>query len=483
MVFAYEPEAAAVFTQYEFLRDENSTQFCYLVVDCGGGTVDIAAQKVIKQDGNIVIHYIAPPHGDKCGGFAVNDQFEKLFIKILQISSENFKRLKINCAVQWNKLMNENFEHSKITLDPNDEFSPITLQVPTKIYNEIKKLTGKPLEDLIDEYGDENIEWDEDEPGFVLKYPVIEKLFKPVLDEICMLIKTVLAKEECNEIKTILLVGGFAESAHLFQRIKDTFGNKYCVKRSSTPTFSVVKGAVLCGQQERLIKPLLQNMDNQPTIVEPCHGSADTQLVSDSTQLAAYNSPSGSQPPTVQTGKYLPPSTQPIKSSMETVKHLPPALTKHLPIVLSRKMKYTIGVQTVEEFNINDHDINKVTVYDKMQYCKDIFYTLVRANESIHAENPKRVHKFRPATEKQPNCVINIFASEKEDVKYIDDEGCQHRAKVEIDIPECDTNLSREVHLCVNFYSTEVEIETYSVTNSEVKERIPVKYQFFHAQS
>ena len=482
MVFAYEPEAAALFTQYDFLQGD--VQFCYLVVDCGGGTVDIAAHKITKQDGNIVINDIAPPHGGNCGGFAVNDQFERLLIDILNIPSEEFKQLKINCAVQWNTLMNEKFEYSKISLDPDDEFSAITLQVPTKIYDEIEKITGKPLEDLIDEYGNENIEWDEDESGFVLNYPVIENLFKPVLDDICGLIKTVLAKEKCNKIETILLVGGFAESANLFQRIETTFGSKYHVNRSSTPAYSVVKGAVLCGQQERLIKPLLENMDNQPTTLEPHNEYADTQPVSDSTQFAACGTPpSVSQPPIVQTGKHLPPSRQPVNSPMETVKHLPPALTKHLPIILSRKMKHTIGVETVEKFKVDNHDVNKLVLIDKEQYCKDIFFPLVRANESVHAGSPKRVHKFLPATEKQCKCVINIFASEQEDVKYIDDEGCQHRAKVEIDIPECDTNLSREVHLCVNFYNTEVEIEAYSMINSEVKERVAVEYQFFHAQS
>ena len=93
MVLAYEPEAAALFTQYDFLHSEESfIQFCYLVVDCGGGTVDIAAHKITKQHGNIVIDDIAPPHGGNCGGFAVNHQFEKLMINILNASPEQFKQ-------------------------------------------------------------------------------------------------------------------------------------------------------------------------------------------------------------------------------------------------------------------------------------------------------------------------------------------------------------------------------------------------------
>ena len=485
MVFAYEPEAAALFTQYDFLHSEECfIEFCYLVVDCGGGTVDIAAHKITKQHGHIIINDIAPPHGGNCGGFAVNDQLEKLLKDILKISPEKFQQLKIDYAVQWNTLMNETFEKNKITLDPEDELSSITLEVPTKIYAEIKKVAGKPFEELIEDYGDENIEWDEDESAIVLNYSVIDKLFEPVLDEICELIKTVLAKIERNKVKTILLVGGFAESANLFKKIKDTFGKDYNVNRSSTPAFSVVKGAVLCGQQEKLIKPLLENIKNQPSTPPQKNEATNVEPTVDSTQLASQRNASATESATEQTKEYpsQSPSAQPVESPMQIVKYLPPAITKHLPFVLSRKMKHTIGLETVEEFQNDKHDVSKLDVIDKEQYCKDVFFTLVRANESVQAGSPKRVYKFAPATEKQSVCIVNIFASTQEIVKYIDDEGCKLRGKVEINVPEQDTSLSREIEVCVNFYNTEIEIEVYSVCNNEVK-KIPVDYEFFHTQS
>jgi len=83
VVFAYEPEAAALFTQYDILvSQQNITQTNYLVVDCGGGTVDIATQAVIKQEGQMYIASLSSPEGGNCGGFAVNDQFEKLICGI-----------------------------------------------------------------------------------------------------------------------------------------------------------------------------------------------------------------------------------------------------------------------------------------------------------------------------------------------------------------------------------------------------------------
>ena len=453
MVFAYEPEAAALFTQYDFLHNEE-TQFCYLVVDCGGGTVDLAAQKVSKQNGNIIIENLLPPHGGNCGGFAVNGQFEKLMKNILNIPAEKFKQLKINCAVQWTLLMNRRFEESKVTLDPKDVNTPKYIMIPSKICKEVEKITNKSFEELIADYGDENIEWYDGESSIVLNYSAIDKLFEPVLNDICTLINSVLDKQECNEVKTILLVGGFAESYHLFNQIKVTFGKDYEVCRSSTPTYSVVKGAVLCGQQEILIKPLLEKMEGLAVEHPP-----EIQSVPQHTTPA--------------TDKQIPQPT------MQIIKDLPPATTKHLPFILSRKMKYTIGVQTVEEFRNGYHDVEKLVVIDNEQYCEGIFHTLVKANESVYAGIPKRVYKFHPASTEQSTCVISIYASSKENVRYVDEEGCKHRTNVEIsNLPTSDTDLSREVELHINFFSTQVEITAYSVINSENKKEVTVDYEF-----
>ena len=473
MMFAYEPEAAALFTQYDFLHSEECfMEFSYLVVDCGGGTVDIAAQKVTKQHGNIVVENLVPPHGDICGGFAVNNQFEKLMNNILNISAEKFKQLKINCAVQWSFLINRHFEESKITIDPKNVSTPMFLTLPSKICKEIENTTGKSFEELLGRYGDENIEWDENESAIILHYSAVNKLFAPVLDKICKLIKNVLAKQECKTIETILLVGGFADSPHLFKRIEDRFGGDCKVCRSSTPTYSVVKGAILCGQQENLIKPLFENMEGLLTSTEHQLKIQSNAPRQPSTQSVSQHSASV----TVATG---PETSKPIESSMQILKHLPPATTKHLPFILSRKMRHTIGVETVEEFQNGYHDIKKLIVINKEQYCDRIFHTLVKVNESVYAGSPECVYKFNPASEKQSTCVISIFASSKENVRYVDEEDCQHRAKVEIsNLPKQDTDLSREIELHVNFFNTEVELTAFSVIDSDKKARATVDYEF-----
>lgn len=54
-MLVYEPEAAALFCQYEFLQPQDLSDYeqSYLIVDCGGGTIDIAAHKMTRKQGNI----------------------------------------------------------------------------------------------------------------------------------------------------------------------------------------------------------------------------------------------------------------------------------------------------------------------------------------------------------------------------------------------------------------------------------------------
>jgi len=452
MVFAYEPEAAALFTQSDLLLGQQSIpQINYLVVDCGGGTVDIAAHAAIKQQGQIFLAALSPPEGDNCGGFAVNDRFEKLMFNILKISQPQFEQLKINCS----KLIYEDFEASKLSLNPCDTTTPTSLELHRKICTEITRLTGKSMEQLVRNYNDKNVEWDDDESAIILNFPAMENLFMPVLNDINHLIKKVLVKPSCKQINTILLVGGFAESALLFRSIEKLFaGTLISVKKSSTPIVSVVKGAVLYGQHENIIKPLLeQTMTNPPCPSQP----------TSSPNLA----------PQVDAGQNMASTL----SSMSLTGRLPSA-ARSLPAVVSRKMKHSIGVETVEPFKTKCHDPRRRITHAGEAYCTKVFFSLVRANQDVYVGAPKRSYSFRPLTDEQTNCIVTIFASESQTVKYIDEGGCQRKTTVEItNLPTYRTNLSREIELFVNFYNTELEITAYCSSSQEMK-KATVSYEF-----
>lgn len=446
MMLVYEPEAAALFCQYDFIKQQYYSDYekSYLVVDCGGGTVDIAAHKLTRKQGeNTIIDELAPPSGGECGGFAINDQFELLLQKIIKVSTDDFTKLKRNYSAKWNNLIYDNFERSKLHVDPEKPVS-ITVNIPKVIRKEVRRITGNSIENLIDAYKNKNIYWDEIEEAIVLNFPAILQLFNPVIDKIYSLINKVLTGRDGQCITAVLMVGGFANSKLLYEDIKKRLKKyhphieTYC---SSDPTFSVVKGAVLNAQLKNIMDSQLQSPKSTSSLTS---------------QLGALNI-----------------ETTDTKSAESSSK-----VTKYLPFVVSRKMKYTIGVETTALFDDKEHDINKKKFYGGQHYCEKIFYPLVKANESVYIGSSKKKFTFQPLTEEQSKCDITIFATERENVKYIDDTDCQVRAQVKIsDLPRYNTDLSREIELHVDFYDTECEISAYSVTAKEHK-KVTVDYNF-----
>ena len=247
-----------MFCQQQILgtRQNNSYELIshYLVVDCGGGTVDIAAHKLTKtSDGKVSIEEIHQAHGGPYGGFIVNDEFERMLERLFQLTKEGIDELKSKFPRPWIKLMYKEFEISKCQIDSKSP-APITITFPPKMLSYIAEKTGKDITQLVEEYTRHKVEWDEDDDGLVLPFSTVNSLFQPVVFQIIMAIKQVLKKPECQCVEKIILVGGFAESNILFEEIEKEFSPTIAVKKSSAPSLSVLKGAIIYGRNQNMIK-------------------------------------------------------------------------------------------------------------------------------------------------------------------------------------------------------------------------------------
>ena len=257
LLLVLEPEAAAMFCQQQILdapQDASSELTChYLVVDCGGGTVDIAAHKLTKtSDGNVSIEEIHQAHGGAHGGFVVNDEFEKLLERMFQLTEEGIDEFKNKYPRSWTKLFTE-FEASKCRTDSKSP-TPITIVFQSKMLSYIAEKTGKDITQLVEEYTRHKVEWDEDDDGLVLPFSTINSLFAAVISQIIISIKQVLRKPECHCVEKIILVGGFAESNILFEEVEKEFSPAIAVKKSLAPSLSVLKGAIIYGRDQNMIK-------------------------------------------------------------------------------------------------------------------------------------------------------------------------------------------------------------------------------------
>ncbi len=78
---------------------------------------------------------------------------------------------------------------------------------------------------------------------------IMTQLFDPVLSGIVTHLSNLFAKQELSEIECVFLVGGFADSTLLQERIKHHFGTRYRIMVPQYASLAVVQGAVMFGQK------------------------------------------------------------------------------------------------------------------------------------------------------------------------------------------------------------------------------------------
>ncbi|CAG8734327.1 8296_t:CDS:2 [Gigaspora margarita] len=238
--FITEPEAAALHC-LSVVKEHNlkpGDSFC--VVDCGDGTVDITIHKLLEKNGlGEITERISYP----CGSTFLDKEFLK-FIgeKVGMHALSNFKK---NHYKQIQYLVQE-FFCRKIKFDFNgkqSEWKTIKLNLMKYCSSLQEYVTGDRTTEM------ENAEW-----IIKIDFTSVKEMFDPVVNKILELISDQLkaSKENCS---AMFLVGGFAESAYLLNKVKDSF--RFQVKEICVPTLpitAVVRGGLHYGLNLNTVK-------------------------------------------------------------------------------------------------------------------------------------------------------------------------------------------------------------------------------------
>ena len=230
------------------MKSVSKNTSCHMIVDCGGGTVDIAVHRWERNTANntLYVDEVHKVHGGPCGSFAVNKNFEIFLKELLQISESE---ILTSFEQQWNKLVYYDFEQTKCSFGPND--NTIMVMIPEKICRYIETTKDTSVEALVN---NGSLEWDDDEDGIVIPRDVMLSFFKPVFDQIIQHIDIVLKAAECNKSVTkIILVGGFAVNQHLHDVIHEHFPS-YDLEMGKNPYLSVLFGAIKFGKNHDTIR-------------------------------------------------------------------------------------------------------------------------------------------------------------------------------------------------------------------------------------
>ena len=235
--------------------DAPYTASCYLIVDIGGGTVDISAHHLMSNP-EPHIRVIHPPTGNNCGGSKINREFEAFlqalvrdngFSRFVSTDDEEVNAKNRACI---NELVNENFEKQKRVFGEKDDISSGG-KLSIKLPYEFLEVYASDLRQSIAENGESQVQL----VGQHLRisYEKMSEFFQPVKKGIIKCIHDTL--KDVRQIEKIYLVGGFGGCKYIFRVIKEQFGStnlKYVVPVE--PAYAVVKGAVLSKQNPNVIE-------------------------------------------------------------------------------------------------------------------------------------------------------------------------------------------------------------------------------------
>ncbi|XP_048860116.1 heat shock 70 kDa protein 12A-like [Brienomyrus brachyistius] len=246
LILALEPEAASVwckqlpsegFVAEGISKDklEERPGIQYMVVDCGGGTIDITVHEVL--DGGYLKELHKASGGDM-GGETANKKFKSFLRDIFHFQT-------------WDKYVREHpAELQKMMYDFNvqksvGEDKDIYISCP---YN----LSRLPGEKQLSSYF-ENIEgilWFDG--SIKITYNKLQSFFAESVGRIVSEIRAIVSTPEIS-IDYILLVGGYASCKYLQKEIRMEFGRRCKVLCPIDANMAVAKGAVLFGHNPKIV--------------------------------------------------------------------------------------------------------------------------------------------------------------------------------------------------------------------------------------
>ncbi|XP_033742793.1 heat shock 70 kDa protein 12A-like [Pecten maximus] len=252
LMIALEPEAASIYCQHipverasnSFLESARAG-LAYMVVDLGGGTLDIT---IHQRQPDKTLKELHEATGGALGGKSVDDAFEKFVEEI--VGQENIQQLKETSMDDYVHLLRE-FEMKKRQIT---EIKPekVSMSVPFALVELLQKdKKRKGIDNAV-----KNSKFSSNVTSARQKLQIqnteFRKFFQPTIDGIIKHMEDILYDEKFMDVKYILMVGGFSDCVLVQNAIRHRFTEKVVIVPDDAG-LAVLKGAVLYGHQPRSI--------------------------------------------------------------------------------------------------------------------------------------------------------------------------------------------------------------------------------------
>lgn len=239
LVLVLEPEAAAI-SFLESKTEKLSRNSRFMIVDAGGGTVDLTVHEI---DGDS-LKEVVRGSGGACGSTYLDKRFIH-YIKEL-LGEELYQEISLQEPKGMLDLMNA-WERAKCDVKASLKKTAY-VPMPTPIWRFLNKKN-----DVLSHIAELQ---DGEEEVIVLTPEKLNFIYDPVLQDVEDAIKEqikILDESKDPRCERLVLVGGFAESPILQQRIKEKFSTRFQgIYVLPSPGKAVVEGAVHFALKDRI---------------------------------------------------------------------------------------------------------------------------------------------------------------------------------------------------------------------------------------
>ena len=221
-----------------------------MVADCGGGTIDLTVHKMEYGGYLKELHRAS---GGSWGSASIDQQFELL---LGDIFGRNFiVDYKCKHPIGWIELM-VGFEARKRSAN-TIKHTPVNISLPFSFIEHFKKYSQQTVEQAIENYHSicKDISWSSQ--GMLRLHPqALLALFNPPITTIIHDIIAILQKPELMGIEYLFIVGGFAESQVLQDKIHKALLSEISSHIFVPQDTSLVtlKGAVMYGLNPTIVR-------------------------------------------------------------------------------------------------------------------------------------------------------------------------------------------------------------------------------------
>lgn len=207
----------------------------FVVADCGGGTGDMTAYRS-EEDGSMI--EIGRVCGDKAGSYYLNRAFERRILIPRLGGPEEYESLCSLCPSALEELL-DGWERAKLNVTVGQQ-QPVYLPLPHLLFRHLSEDTVTRLPTLQEDGIDDSIVVSAEDIRTVFEdvLPTVLELVDKQLDEMRRQVGHTDGKE------LVLLVGGFAASPYLQERLAKHLADRATVLSVPDPGSAVLKGAV-----------------------------------------------------------------------------------------------------------------------------------------------------------------------------------------------------------------------------------------------